>query len=379
MRKLHRDRTNSEQGSGMIAVIVLVVICAGMAGAVLLPSMARHREAQAHLQRQRALYLAEAGVDWAIATLRDSGGVIPGGTSITQNPQGQGSFTLTYNAGTSNGTDDDGDGITDEADESSWVTLLSVGTSGNESRAIEVLARAAVVTPEFTTSVLINVDAPIFESNSNALYVDGREHDIDGNVDTTTPAKPAMGSPAPAADLESQINRPGQFVGLGGSPSVAQLPAIDLHALVEQTKSAATRIVQPGTHSSVAWGTPTAAGTQIVYCDGDLHLSGNGGGAGYLVVDGDLIISGGFVWQGVVLVRGTSRMTGGGSGKRIIGAMVVGEEIETVGGEGIRGPSSTVVQLRGTVDMLFSNAAITAANRRISVMSIMSWSEVPTP
>ncbi len=368
----HRD----ERGSGMIAVFVLVITCVAIAASVLLPAMSRHREAQAHLQGQRAFYLAEAGVDWAISELRSTNGVIPGNTTETQSPQGQGSFTLTYTSGDANGIDDDGDNVTDESDEDEYTTLLSVGTSGDESRAVSVLMRTAITAPEFTSSILINVDAPVFESNSNSIYVDGREHDIDGVLDPTGVVRPAIGSPAPVQDLIDQISRPHLFVGSGGTPSAEQLPAIDLQALVEQTKAAATMVVQSGTHSGVDWGTATMAGVELVYCDGDLHLSGNGSGAGYLVVDGDLIISGGFTWHGVVLVRGKSRMTGGGSGKRIIGAMVVGEEIEAVGGGGA---TTQTVQLRGTVDLLFSSEAIRIASARVSIVSIQGWYEVPVP
>jgi len=367
-----RLQSDHERGSGMIAVFVLVLICGALAAGVLLPSMARHREAQAHLQSIRAFHLAESGVDWAISRLRQSGGVVPGGGPETMNPQGQGSFTVTYTAGNANGVDDDGDAFIDEGDEADYVTVRSVGTSGGESRGVETLLRAAVVTPTYQSSVLINVDVPVFDSNSNALIVDGREHDVDGVVDATAPMLPGVASPAPAADLEAQINRPENFLGAGGTPSVAQVPGMDLDALVAQTTAAATMVVEPGTHSNVSWGTATPTGIEIVYCHGDLHLTGDGEGAGYLIVDGDLVITGGFTWRGVVLVRGAARMSGGGSGKRIIGALVVGEEIEAI-------ESSTTVSLQGTVDLLYSTPAVTLANRRIAVMSVLGWYEVPVP
>ncbi len=356
----------------MIAVAILVLICGALAAGVLLPSMARHREAQAHLQSVRAFHLSESGIDWALSQLRQSGGIIPAGGTETMSPQGQGSFTITYTAGNANGINDDGDAFTDEADEADYVTVRSVGTSGGQTRAIETLLRASVVTPTYQASVLINVDAPVFDSNSNALIVDGREHDVNGVVDLTAPMLPAIASAAPAADLVAQINRPLNFIGAGGTPSVAQVAPMDLDALVAQTTSAATIVVAHGTHSNVSWGTPTTAGVEIVYCDGDLHLSGNGSGAGYLVVDGDLVITGGFTWTGVVLVRGAARMSGGGSTKRIIGAMVVGEEVEAV-------ESTTNVTLQGTVDMLYSTTATDLANARIAVMSVLGWYEVPAP
>ena len=370
----------SERGSGTIALIVLVIICAAVSAAVLLPSLARQRAAEAHLSSSRAFLAAESGIDWAMVTLRKSGGIIPAAGSESQSLPGGGTFTVTYAAGTANGADDDGDTFVDEADESSYVELTSVGRSSTEARAIRLLVRAAVQAPQIESSLLINVDSPILVCNSRALLVDGREHFLDGSLNPSLPARPAVASPAPVDVLVSQICRPESFVGQGGSPSVGTHRPLDLNALVEDSKAAATRIAAPGTHSGITWGEPVTGGYEIVYCRGDLHLSGNGVGAGYLVVDGDLVISGSFTWHGVILVRGVARMSGGGHTKRVIGALVAGEEVETVSdGTSRDDETSTTVTLRGTVDLLYSSEAIERASERVRTMSIECWFEVPVP
>ena len=66
-----------ETGNGLVAVLILVVIAAGIAGAILLTSLAQHREAQADAANERAFRVAEAGIAWGLARLRESSGALP--------------------------------------------------------------------------------------------------------------------------------------------------------------------------------------------------------------------------------------------------------------------------------------------------------------
>jgi hypothetical protein len=91
-----------------------------------------------------------------------------------------------------------------------------------------------------------------------------------------------------------------------------------------------------------------------------------------LVIDGDLMISGSFEWVGIVIVRGRVNMVGGGGLKRIIGALVVGEEATAT-------TSTTSVDITGTVDLYYSSSAITLAAESFAIMALMSWREVANP
>ncbi|MDE2666612.1 MAG: hypothetical protein OXI69_10695 [Acidobacteriota bacterium] len=75
------------------------------------------------------------------------------------------------------------------------------------------------------------------------------------------------------------------------------------------------RLGRPGTDRRV----PT-------FADGDLVVSGNSEGQGFLIVNGDLTVSGSFRYEGVILVNGRLRFrgysVGSGAGIRIRGAIV---------------------------------------------------------
>ncbi len=75
------------------------------------------------------------------------------------------------------------------------------------------------------------------------------------------------------------------------------------------------RLGQPGTDRRV----PT-------FADGDLAVSGNSEGQGFLIVNGDLTVSGSFRYEGIILVNGRLRFkgysVGSGTGISIRGAIV---------------------------------------------------------
>ena len=56
-------RNAAETGSATLAVLVIVIVCLGMAASVLIPGLADSRLSQADLARERAFQLSEAGID----------------------------------------------------------------------------------------------------------------------------------------------------------------------------------------------------------------------------------------------------------------------------------------------------------------------------
>jgi len=370
----HRGRT--ERGSAILGLLVIVVICGALAMAVLVPAIGQQREARAMIERERAFQLAEAGIDWGIAEIRKSNGAVPATPTVTDTPGNgtSGQFTLTYTAGDTNGRDDDGDAVVDNADEADIVQLVATGSANGFQRTIRVMLRKSVVTPTIETAVQFNVENPILDLNGNAFLISGYEHLLDGTEDLTRPAHAAISAPAVAADLADQIpaNRADQVIGLGGTPSVAHVDAIDLDTLIEQAKAAATHNLAPGTHSALSLGTPTPGGVVVAVCEGDLHLTGQSEGYGVLVVDGDLHASGQLLWTGIVIIRGRCDMTGGGSGKRLVGSLIVGEEVLGVA-------DSATVNLNGTIDIHYSSDAVALAQQRLAMMTVLSWEETANP
>jgi hypothetical protein len=367
-----KSRPRSDRGNAMVAMLVAVCLCGALSAAVLTTNSGRQKEALTELAAMRALNLADAGADWGIAQVRIGNGTVPDET-YTDDVEGSGSFTVRYWQ-CDEGADNNGDGVVDDSAEASLAKIVSTGTSGTISRSVEIIMRKAVEIPGFDGTIQINVEVPIIDMSSNSFTVSGNEHLIDGTEDDTRPAKYGVTSPAAIADLLSQIlsKNVDQFSGLGGTPSVGQMPAIDLDTVIEQVMNSAGTLLQPGTHANLELGTPTEDGVVSAYCGGDLHLSGGLAGAGILCVDGDLQISGGLEWVGLILVRGKVTMKGGGSSNRLIGAMGVGEEVGSL-------LDTTTVALNGTIDMKFSSDAIALASQALAITAVMSWREVANP
>ena len=363
-----------ERGTAIPALLISLCICGSLSAGVLMTNTARTREAVSDLAEERALHLAEAGADWGVAQIRIRNGVVPTFTTVG-NAAKAGTFTVTYVQGNANGRDDDGDNVVDNAEESDYAAVRSTGAAQRMRRTVEVLMRRAVVVPTVTAAVQLNVEAPVLALSGNAFMIDGRDHNLDGTLNATGPEK--YGISAPVSDpsvITSQIDSKNadQVIGAGSDPSAGAVPAIDLNTLVEQANAAAGIIIEPGTHDSLALGSPTAGSTVVAYAGGDVHFSGSIGGAGILVIDGDLRISGSFLWTGIVIVRGRATMVGGGGVKRIVGALVIGEEATAT-------TSTTSVDVNGTVDLYYSSAAIQLAADSFAIMALMSWREVANP
>jgi hypothetical protein len=354
-----------ERGSALIALFVSITVCGAVSLGVLMTSGSRNAEAQTHLASERALQLAEAGADWGITQVRIRNGFIPT-ENTTMTVDNVGTFTCRYLPGRPD----------DPADEN-FNQVISTGTSARLSRTIRVILKKQIVVPSFDAAVQLNVAVPILDLNGNSFQIQGADHELDGTVDSSSPAKYGIASPAAVADLTAQIasTHIDQVTGLGWtatSPSVGQVPMIDLNGLVASVQAGATVLVPTGTQAGLELGTATLGSTVLAYCPGDLHLSGHNSGAGILAVDGDLDISGGFLWTGIILVRGRVTMWGGGAAKRVIGAIGVGQDITS-------DVSTTSIDTVGTVDLFYSSAAVSLAAEAFAIMIVASWGEVANP
>ena len=369
---MRRWRRRREDGATLIAFLSVSVVCSGISASVLFSNMGKLQEARAASARERAFNAAEAGVDWGLARLRERGGLLPSVTLEERNLGHGGRFTLRYVAGNTNLRDEDGNGTIDDSAERHYVVVQSTGQCEGMLRVIEVTLRAAVDVPTFDAAIQFNSDAPIFDMAGNAFFVSGEEHAIDGATDRTKPTKSGLATPGDVAALTAQIpqSRWSRIQGTGSNPSIGSATAVDIQKLVDQSSNAANVIVEPWTVTSFDYGTVGDVSMSVVYCPGDLHISGGGTGAGTLVVDGDLRISGKFQWTGIIIVRGRVEFSGGGGAKRLIGALVVGEEMDAEAET-----TTTETTVAGTVDILTSTLAVEMASQRLAVISVLSWRE----
>jgi hypothetical protein len=200
--------------------------------------------------------------------------------------------------------------------------------------------------------------------NGNSFYVDGHDHNA-AATDTVAGATPLPGiaTPNDPNAIESQLNGQQQnnVQGAGSDPSVEPATVnLDLQAMASAWSQAAdiTLVGNQTNPSTAGWG--TVADLKIVHVAGDLHLSGNSSGAGVLVIDGGFEMSGTFNWNGVVLCLGDVTITGGGTAKQIVGALMV------------QGTLTGQTSVNGNVKILYSSEMISKLNA-LTRYEVASW------
>jgi hypothetical protein len=205
--------------------------------------------------------------------------------------------------------------------------------------------------------------------NGNSFYIDGHDHNPTAPYDTVSGATPLAGisTPNDPNAIASQLNgqQDDNVQGTGADPSVQPSNVnLDLPAMAAEWSSMAD-ITLNGNQtnpSTAGWGSmasipPTL---KIVHVAGDLHISGNASGAGVLVIDGDFTLSGSFNWNGVVLCLKDVAITGGGSVKQIVGALMV------------QGSVNNNSNLNGNIKLLYSSAMISQLNA-LTRYEVSSW------
>lgn len=293
------------QAYGALALLtVFALIVAGSA-------FTEGRVAQAQHAQVQALYLAEAGIDRTIVTLRDDNTWT---TGFSEEPYGDwGHYSVTV-----------------EPSGTQW-TLTSVGTvtagGQSQSRTIEAVIQQALPA-NFYDNAIYSGDAVTFNGNS---------YQVTGNV--------LSGTHTPEGDHVT-----GAFVH---DPDANPLPALNYQQLYDVAEAQgniydADRLQDVQNHSdsfpTSFWQTlpsdpadPTTGVPNIVYVTTDLALNGSIGTiGGFFVVVGDVLtdpeavedatINGNGTVQGAIYTRGTFRVNGGGNGLNVDGGVWAGEE-----------------------------------------------------
>jgi len=168
-----------------------------------------------------------------------------------------------------------------------------------------------------------------------------------------------------------------RVIGDGPSPSVLEVPKLDLQDLIEEGARSANVVLEPDTMQKPTkegeWG--TIEEPSIVYSSGSVKVSNGSTGAGILLINGDLTITGSFSWSGLVIVRGDVIFKGGGGEKRVVGALVVESDLST--SEDVL--ESTSVRLSGTVEIVYSRETVQTIGRVLASYTILNWREGPPP
>lgn len=356
-----------ESGFVLIAMLILVVPLVLLVGTFSGTMMTRNSGLQTELDREIALLAAESGTDDVLHLLRH--GSWPSGVSTHYSRAlgfGQQFEVTTLRLG-ADGHDNDGDGMSDEADENMLEVTITGIYRGLRRRLVTYLGWVPTL-PSVGAAVTLLDPGVVLELDGNSLF-SGFDQALDGTAGAGPDiAGAGTAPPGTVVHLVSECSptEAPTIVGTGGAaPSLATVAAVEIEDLVGQFQHAARNVLTTAQFAGVeltgAGGTENA----ITLRDGDLALGGRVRGAGVLVVTGDLSLTGDFRFHGLVIVLGAIRVPSGSA--QIWGALV-------------HGPSGGLIDVDGTFEVHYSTSALAAADAdRGRAVSFNGWHEVAAP
>ena len=233
--------------------------------------------------------------------------------------------------------------------------IVATSFTVEESVTLEKQVKETVVQIPRPGSVYVD-PAVALNLTGNSFLIDGNDTNPDGTpgpdpaeygLATAVGAVPGDNQAALLAQIGAQ--QEDNVTGQGADPSIGEITAIDIGVLVAQFYSSPHQSVESGTHTNVTWGDWAADNMVTTFVQGDLHVSGQGSGAGVLVVDGDLTISGQFTFMGLIIATGDIRLAGGGTGVHVWGTVMTQGAIDAVDPE---------VELLGTAELRYSSVVL---------------------
>lgn len=344
----------NERGGVMLAAVMMLVPLILILGAFSSTMTARTTRVQTDLADERALLAAESGVDLAIFEARR--GLLLSGVPI-EREIGFGSCSVVATHLGSDGEDNDRDGRYDEADEDVFQ-LVSTGTSARAVRRVAAYVGKVTFLPQIGSALTSSNPAMTLRVNGSSR-IDGHNHRLDGSrvgsgdtfgIGTTPPVTPAH------VLAELSLAEAGRVDGLGGPPSVGEVPPLAVADLVDDARNAANWSLTNDRYGGLP------AGPAIYYRAGDLTLHGNLEATGLLVITGTLRVTGRVTFRGVIVVLG--EIEGHGT-IEVLGALV-------------GGPSTPGFRITGTADLRYSTEAIEVARRTTGrYVAYNGWQELP--
>ena len=371
-------RQPNERGFVMVTAVIFSMTLLAFVGSIIGSGVSLRQQSRYQIASQGAQQAAESGVHIAVAYLggpnRDAflaagetKGVIKGsGEKASQ-------YRVLVAPAGADGLDNDQDGQVDETDEADMLEVTSRGDFDGVGRTVRVTLLARYATPSLPGATYFADPLAALDFNGNAFGITG--HDVDLNGNATGVIAPGIGVNGDPTALINQITsqQADNVIGSGGTPSVVQVPPIDIQAMIEDGARAANVVLADGGNykpdNPGDWGTIDSPA--IVYGEGDIKISGGAEGAGILIVNGSLEISGAFEWKGLVVVQGQVIFKGGGGGKRLVGSLVVEDNVVQ--------QDSGELEVSGTIDIIFSQATVAKVSQVFATYAVLNWREGPNP
>jgi hypothetical protein len=362
-----------QDGFAMLAVVVMVLPILFVVGSYLQTMTGRNSRLELEVKEERAMLVAESGVDHAMFQAR-SGALVADPHAVyhySGTLAGGGSYTVTCTYLGADGIDNDGANGVDDPNEDVFE-VVATGTLGTSQRRIcAYLGWSPFLTTAPGALTMVNPNPTDITINGSPT-LSGKNYTVAGAlVGSGDQPGITIEAPGTTANITGLLTagEGSHVTGSTAAPSVAAgntYTAATFNGIVQQARNAAQIVIVNGqVNANTTYGSPAANGTHyIVYRNGDLKINGNMSGAGLLVVNGNLTITGTMTWKGVVLVTGNIDAANGTAS--VYGGIVMG-------------PGGSTIKMKGTADIRYSAAAIDYATRLTGrYVALNGWQEVTT-
>lgn len=348
----------TERGAALIATLILMMILLPLGAYVVLQCRTDwllERNFRAELE---AFYAAEAGLEHAVAEIEP-------GQSFDDVLAGPDRIAGTSDDGVfpfREGTPVDFASASLRYDvrlaltSGNMLSIVSYG-SGRHGATKVVAALAARSALPFTPAALYAAgDIRGIDLGSGQLLLSGLDHllsDAPASANGSAPAVAALASPDAAAEealrLQLAGGLAGQFVGAGGTPSLATTGDLRVqnHATRLAAQPTSVRLGTLNVSDTAVLGTPRTP--QISVVAGDADIAGWLSGTGILIVGGSLHVTGTFEFSGLVIALNSLLLESSGS-MLITGALWQGPAADAA------------LELRGSGAIMYSSRALGAVD-----------------
>ncbi len=350
-----------ERGFAMLIVLIVAVLPLVLViGTATQTMVTRQSRMTSEVADERALVAAESGIDYGIYRASTPLGLVTGDTYARDLGGGM-AFVLTPTYLRSDGADNDGDGLVDEADENIYQVLCAGSYRGVTRRIVAYLGPQ----PAFMSfpSALSVADSDQIQVQDSAL-ISGNDKNMDGTA--------GPGPHQPGITVEPPTTVPtalswmvpddyGRIQGSTATPSVAAGTDLDWNATRLAIQNSATLILTSASYQNYQFGNGPGGTFNVIYRNGNVQFQGSSRGAGILFVTGDLQLQNDFRFDGIVFVGGKLQMQ---ENARIYGAVVCN--------------TSQQIQLQGTARIQYSTQTIQLAGAALPGKYVLfnGWQEI---
>lgn len=420
------SHNNRERGSALLTTLLILFGLSILVTTYIVLSTSEQQIAGNDSRATQALYIAEAGLNEAVARLNVNAGANciadlssppdPTWGCYIVSASGKSALDPARASQASDQIDNDGDGTIDNAGEH-WPEVLTLQTGtmlgygwvrveykrngagqilfygdGDHNPTTPDTENTTMGAPEYVVTAVgqLGTATKVIQetvqhipfppmpatlyTETTALTFNGTQFEISG-YDTD----PASGDSIPGNTAINGITTTGDpaqitaglkpqqsnnILGATTSPSVGHASYdLDMQAYFNTYAQFADIVYGSTQHNPDTGGWGDIDNYHVVEVLGDLHLSGTNTGGGVLLVQGNLDVSGQFTWYGAIICLGSVTFTGGGQGAHLYGAMMAANGV---------GFDETY---SGNADLFYSSATLNKLNF-LGPFRIAAWREI---